>query len=544
VIGRGRLSYGCHVLLLVLGASSIADGQDRSAGGNVDITSSRWLWHWSPLRPIGDLALPAPHTPDLPRTLDLPAPRVGLLWSAGNPAGLVDEVDSAWTQLASSVSGISGSYHRPLEAPRSSASGVSIAGWRPVGRRSFAIGRAALEREDVGAGGYAAVVRPYGSSPFVPSDTNRPAVVRPVVTLEGAQGIALGRWRLGLAAGYRAQENNSSQSSAAQLGRTSSTGLTIGASRMVGHTWKAGLHARHLIESEALTLVANPGTIRLYPLNGYLNVDPQDITPLAGAALRRTDRSEDAIGAAIAGDKWGATWTLYGEQQSLAERQIADISSKPPTDRWHTRGYAGGAAMQRRAKGAVATFRAEYTSQSGNTYDASSRQKPFHAGASQVTAATDIRHWASDSVWQTAVLLSLVRQHQNARDDAARASTTITSWQPAVAVDVTRVMTKRIRFGLGLGVEQYTPYATLPEPRGRGKAYETLLAPAIEVAAATARSYHEAITVQWKSAAALLTFRLWRATTAPTTRPASSLVPLSPGSRKVTGIAVSLAPGR
>lgn len=535
----------CRPRLCVLFAATLpwsaALPQGASVTADPGLSASQWLWRWAPLHTIGNLGLPAPEIPDLPRTLDLSPPRVGLFWTAGNPAAIVDEIDSAFTLVATTTRVISGPYRRPLDAKQSSSIGVSIGGWRRVGTRSFAIGRAAVDRENVSEGQYAAMLAPYGSSPFIPTDTNRPALVRPMVTLEGAQGIALGKWRLGLALGYQALENNSSHAAAAQIGRRSATGMTIGAARRFAGSWSGGILARRLLETEVLRLIPNPTTIRVYPLDGYLNVQPSDHSPIGNPFFRRADRAGTVLGGGLATVNRGNEWTLYAQRELFQERQIADISSKPPTTRWRMGGYTGGAGVRLLRDRKQVAMQTHYAAYHGATEGTSGRPAGFRTETNKLTFAAELRYNWPESPWHTAVTLAAARQHQNAHDDAARAATNITAWQPAAAVELARRFGRRLQAGASFGVAQYTPFATIPEPGGRGTAYETLIAPAIEVAAATARSHHQAATFSWRTRTAALTLRFWRANIGAVTTP-GPVVTRPGGSRAVWGMFVGLIP--
>ena len=285
---RFRGMTECAVIVAAMAACAlVAPAGAFAQNAAADVSDSPRFWRWSPLSPIADLGMPAPHLSELPRLLDLPAPRAGVAGISANPARLPDEIDSAWTQLVVSTNGVAGSYHRPLDPGSVSSIGTSLAGWRRIGARIAAIGRVAVEQDDLSSGSYSAFAAPYGSSPFVPADTNRPPLGRTIVTLEGAEGIALGDWRLGIAAGYRAQENSSSQSSASQIGRASSSGLALGAVRALASGARVGFYGRGLQSSETVDLIANPAIIRAYPLDGYTSPDPADYIPALGPFLRR-----------------------------------------------------------------------------------------------------------------------------------------------------------------------------------------------------------------------------------------------------------------
>lgn len=484
--------------------------------------------------------MPAPRLLELPGLLELPSPRVGLPGIGGNPAALPDEIDSSWTQLFFGTGGVAGSYHRPLDPPSVNSSGTSLAGWRRIGARIAAIGRVAVERESLGGGSYSAFVGPYGSSPFVPTDTNRPSLGRTIVTLEGAEGTSFGDWRLGVAVGYRAQENSSSRSAAAQVGRSSSAGLTLGAERAISSRARVGVYGRALQSSETVNLVADPQTVRVYVLDGFVNVPPADFNVALPAFLRREDRAASTWGADVTCLAFGASWMGYAERQSLAERQFSSVfAANPPTNRWHTSGYAVGGSAQRTVRGARATVSADWSVQRGDADRAETTTGGYRADASRLALAAAVRYAPNVSPWTLETSLSVGRDRLTATDNAARITTDITAWMPGVAVEVARRVSDRLTIGVAYGRLLYTPDADVPSPARRGTAYTLLLAPAIEVAAATARADQGGITARWITAARVVSFRVWASGTNPVHAP-DATVPLPPGSRTTWGISTSL----
>jgi len=288
---RGRMRNGGLVPCAALVIGVPLCGLDaQGAVTTVENSTPPWLVGWSPLRPFGELSMPMPRVSPLQQLIELPPPRLGLSWTGGNPAGLPDEIDSAWTRLSFASGNISGTYHTPLEADNVKSFGTSLIGWRRIGSRAAAIGRVVVEHETV-RGAYGAFATPLASSPFVPADTNRPVLARPMVALEGAEGMTLGSWRLGVSAGYAAAQDNSAHSAAALDGRSTTTGVTAGIARALTSVWRAGAYGRWLEASESVDLSGNPGDVRVYPLDGYVNVESADYNPLTAPFLRRADRN-------------------------------------------------------------------------------------------------------------------------------------------------------------------------------------------------------------------------------------------------------------
>ena len=509
-----------------------------------DVSASARLWRWTPLQPIGDLGMPTPQLTEFPRLLDTPALRVGIPRISANPARLPDEIDSSWTQVVLSTHAVSGSYHAPLEPTDVSSRGISLAGWTRVGARTAAIGRVAVASEALRSGTYSAFATPSVSSPFAPADTNRPALAQTLVTLEGAEGISLGVWRLGIAAGYHATERGSTQSTAAQIGRASSTGLSLGAARALGANSTAGFYARELQSSETVNLIANPQTIRVFMVDGFVNAQSADYSVAVPPFLRRADRAASALGTDISGRAVGGSWEVYLERQSLAEHQISELlSPNPATDHWRSSGIALGSSVQSTMLGLLATVRADWTSQRGEADRAGTTTGAYRSDASRLTLAGDIGFSSADSGWMVASTLSLGRDAQAATDDAARASTDIVAWMPGLSLEVGRRVSDKLTVALSYGRFQFTPYADIPSPDNRGKGYTLLVAPAIELASATARADQFGATGRWRAGSGSLSMRVWASSMRPLSRPVTYL-PLPLGNRAAWGLTMSAEPAR
>jgi hypothetical protein len=93
-----------------------------------------WLDAWSALYPIADVEAPEVRAQRIRSLLDAPVPRVGTLWTAGNPGALPDEVRDARSDFRLRYESVSGDYRRPLDVDERGTLTVSGFGWRPVGR--------------------------------------------------------------------------------------------------------------------------------------------------------------------------------------------------------------------------------------------------------------------------------------------------------------------------------------------------------------------------------------------------------------------------
>ncbi|MGI8497746.1 MAG: DUF6850 family outer membrane beta-barrel protein, partial [Gemmatimonadaceae bacterium] len=508
---------------------------------------SPWLWSWTPLAPMNGLGAVAPATVELHSLLSLPQPRVGLFWTGGNPAALPDEVDREWGQLSVTSASTSGSYRRPLDPQDESVAELSVAGWRPVGDHSAAIGRLAVGRTTLANGTTAAFLQPYGPNPFFPADTSTPRLNRPTVTLEGAEGWVLGRWRIGLALGYSVLEDQSVRTPRPLIGRDAKSGVTVGVVRAhASGRARFGFYGRHLGEAENVTLLPNPRTIRVYQLAGYADVPYSDFT--RGGYFRRADRSGWAWGVGGAG-RVGAgaqSWAVYAEESQTDDRQISTLVPNPPTDRWHASAYRVGAALQRslRRDMALASARAEFTAQRGSADGPELQGKGIDDRASRLLLTADVRTAATASPWAGSVLLLVRRDAQNVDDAATSLNSVVTGWTTGGGAELDRRVAESARVALSYTIARYVPTATIPSAQGRGVAYQTYIAPALEVAAAGALTQSAAFGVGfplWSQRE--LTIRLWGSALAPTSQ--SKLPVFLPrGNRRAWGVSAAIASRR
>jgi hypothetical protein len=299
---------------------------------------------------------------------------------------------------------------------------------------------------------------------------------------------------------------------------------------------------------EAITLVPNPGIIRVHALDGYLDVKPATYSPVTGEPFfRRSDHMGYAFGAGLSGQAAGVRWVGHGDHHTTKEHQIADISSNPPGAFWSTTGWAVGTAAERAWNDANLAIRLDYLTQTGITKNAGNesgltRAAPYRANASELSSALDVVFRPTDTLWEVGTRLSFDWRGHRATDEAARAATDITALLPGAALEVSRSITDRVRGVVGYGIRQYTPFATLPAPMGRGKTYERLIAPAIEVAAQTARGHRLELGVTGVFRSTLVDLRLWSTSLGPTG--ILGPVPTPSGSRSERGINIALSPAR
>lgn len=240
------IATACSMAVLVPFTVHAQDTPPTAWGRGADVSSAlsngaaAWLGAWSPLRPIVAVPRGLLRAPLAPGLLDAPAPLAGAFVLAGAPGALARDLmprlkgDSArFSELRVRAAGASGDYHRPLDVSDSRVTQVSGQGWAPVGTRGIAIGRFVIDREDNDVSSFTQRVAPYYSSPFVATDSVRPPMQGTRARLEGALGLRLGGFGLGVSAGIDTREQNSIDFPLRRSGRAATPAAMIGAERVL-----------------------------------------------------------------------------------------------------------------------------------------------------------------------------------------------------------------------------------------------------------------------------------------------------------------------
>ncbi|HUF77112.1 MAG TPA: hypothetical protein VMM35_12580, partial [Longimicrobiales bacterium] len=275
-----------------------------------------------------------------------PAPRVGLLWSAGVAAALPFEVQELSSRFHASAAQVAGEYRRPLDPPEAQVGRVLGIGWRPLGERGAVAGKVDVGREWLRPASVALGLESYGGTPFLPTDTAHPDVARTRVTLEGAGGYRLGsRWAGGIALGYAALDSRTNRTALPRTGRAVSSSAALSIVRSIP---SAGLtvagYVRRSRWTEQASVREQAARDLVFELQGFS--EPEPVSFSVGYS-RRMERDEHGYGIGMAGHALGTTWSAFGELRDSDEGHSSQFSNDPPTDRWIVSGYALGAAAAR-----------------------------------------------------------------------------------------------------------------------------------------------------------------------------------------------------
>lgn len=457
---------------------------------------------WRPLAPLGELPRGAFTVPEIPELLLLPPPAPGAFWSAGNPAFLPDEIPGAWTSIALSATGTSGSYRRPLDPVRESGEALHILSWQPVSDRFAAAGEVqagTLRPEPASFGRW---TEPHRGTPFVFADTGRVDMRRLHVREEGAMGVRMGRWRAGLAAGYAAADTRTQASRFPRDGEWSAWGLTVGIGReLAGGRLRAGIHVRAQGESDEMLLFPAEAGGEARLLRGFAEPVRIDVTrtPLS----RRLEREGLGGVASVAGTWAGTRWAAFAGHGRKREAQTSQVAT--PGDgtfeEWDTGRTRAGAALQGTlGPRLLITGRlgADFLEGEGRVPDID--EVVFETAKRRVEAEAELRLTPGSAGASYAAALTYRRTERERTDRFAEVREDVTLVRTAVAVSAARRLGPRLAVSTGVGVALHDAAGVIPNPL-RGSGYRKLVAPEVLYDATAAAAFGLEGRATWRTGA-------------------------------------------
>jgi hypothetical protein len=499
---RSRRRQALRVAVLAVVFMGVPPRPLHAQGAPVAPAASQgaeWLYAWSPLAPLADLPRTVPGSAmAMPRLLTMPAPRVGLFWTAGNPAALVTEQGQGWSSLEAELSSADGDYRRPLDAGSERRTRALAQGWAAAGERSAAAGRLSLDQRTSRSPVHAAVAFPFGSSPLVIMDTAGSAMRHSAARVEGAGSVNLGRASLGAALGMDVQESRTLAAPVPRLIRVAAPAATVGVALAVPGTDRVqvGAHASWQRARQSVGLYSIGGATRVYQLSGYRDAPPMD---LAGAFYNRDiQRESRAAGIATAAVVGGTTVVAFGEVASTSESHTSLQVLDPPSDDWSGEGLTYGIAAARAflrdrlaLHGTIRRAALEGTAR----LDESGDVIVFAAEEDRLEALLDARMRLHP--WIFGFRVAGTRDMRVRIDSVAGMTARIESWTSAAAAEVARSVGTNLSLALGLGVASYKPAGSIPDPRPPGSLFLGYIGPELAFYGTDATAYSSTITAAW-----------------------------------------------
>jgi hypothetical protein len=484
-------------ILLYCGWAQPVSAQEPAGGGD------GWWRQWSPLAPMGDLVRWTAPTPVFPLVTVAPAPRVGLAWTAGNPAALTRDAADGHTEFRTATREERGGYRRPLDPGQTSSFLGSATGWRPVGDAGGVSGGVTIERAALAGGAYAALDEPHGMTPHSLADSSGTDLGRTLARLEGAGGWRLGGWGLGLGLGYQSWDTRTGVSQVPRFRYGSRAGASVGVTRdLASGRATVGAHARWRSEVHRLTLFTRLAETTVFRFEGYGEPTRAHIGHRAVPGYSRRIHREGMAAALSAEVRVaGVRGVAFGEASSLDERQFERLNvNDPPTDDWNTRGRAAGIAAEAGSPegGPQIVAMLRWSSVSGEAMRAGLEEEGvlFEADESVLDGALHLR-FEPGAGWKTGAHLSIVREDRTRIDRLARVRSSVQAWRPALAVEAARNLNDRFTLGAGAGLAWYTPSGGIPDPSHRGERYRAWIGPELAYLATPSRTLAGVGSLRW-----------------------------------------------
>lgn len=530
-------------LLVAVAALLVAgDGAAQNLGAPVQAVLSEepaWLSRWSPLQRVGDLPrrFPGEHMGDI-RLLSAPAPRVGLLWTAGNPAGLPRDVAGRYAHVSAGLGETSGDYRRPLDPGQITRTGAAAQGWTAV-ERGAVIGEVAVERVHMTSPRFGLLVEPYGSIPLTWADTLASDAGSTGTRLVGAGGWGIGPLAFGLGLGFEGSEVRTLAASVPSLLRVSTAGVSGGVAVVLG---KTGIHLAAVGKWHAVTqtLLVSPraSSTRLVAFSGLR--EPTIIDIEQSTFGRRFERRSRALGASLDGTHGAVQWILGAQAEETTEDHFAFAAFDPPRDAWQADGWSGFAAAQVRVgSGTWAAFQTRYATLAGDVRLADREISHFFTDEYALGFDVELRHQTGP--WTGAVHAGTRREHRRRRDDLARVTAQVDQWEPWIAVEVARALPLALDAALGGSLMQYAPWGAIPDESHLGPRYRRYLASELALLASEALVAAGTFTLRWRASGGTA---VWAALSArsvsPSGRPIGRLPSLPSGERSVRRLEVGV----
>lgn len=528
--------------ILLAGSLLLLFGLPLSSGAQSGALPSALLldpWgEWRPLAPISDnvrTVLPELRLPDF---LVRPAPHVGMASSAGLAAGLPGDVPAARSVFQATGANESGDYRRPLEPADRGEVALDAFGWRPLGARGAAIGALTLVRSASDRAGFATGFEPFGSSPFVVTDTSNPAIRETRAQLQGALGWQVHGWGLGGSAGLDIGDRRTDAARFPRFDRISAPALAASVARAVLNDHLViGVQARWLGGAETISLVPQPGSGLVYPFDGYSDPDPRRVIGAPGY-FRRISQRKLGYRGALGGQFASVRWTAFAERQDRTGDYWTELKESPPTDRWASDGwYLGADASWRSSAGrALLTFRARRSSLGSTATRADLQGDIFRSTESVLHVGGDARWRTSDTTWAIGVVGTTSHEVRTREDFIARRGTKVDAWTPAGGLEVAYGAARATSVSASIGFTLRGAVSKIPAPQVLGPVYRAVLAPETSLYAAGSSGSTGAVTVARRFAPGV---RVWLRAGVLSVSPQGATLPSLPsGDRRRMSIAL------
>ncbi len=481
---------------------------------------------WSPLESRADLPRRLSGAGAATSSLLFGPPRIGAFWTAGNPAGIADEIRDERADFSASWGSQRGDYRRPLDPERSRRIQIAAQSWRAFSAGTAALGRIVLDQERLDPGTRAAGTDPFASDPLFSVDTARTGMRRTRAALEGSIGWRLGSWSVGVSPGYEAREGTSTLAAVGRRVTTHTPGLILGASRRLGGI-EAGSFVRMRRRAETIRLIPRAGITEAYQLSGY--AEPAAIPVSIQPYYRRHTESIRSVGGTLAGTLGRGRWIVYGALDRLRGRWWRQQNDDPPKDSWDADGWSAGGALGTPIGARwLLTVHARLTSLAGVADLAlDTLGAVLTADESAWDGEAELRLLPAPGTWTGTVTVGIARESRRRRDVTLQLGTDVKAITPWIGAEIGKDLGERLFGSVAGAVAAYGPTSALPDPALRGPVYRDFIAPDLDLQALSARPWALSLFLRYRVSG---TVSLWTFARSERTSPTDPAISVhSPG---------------
>ncbi len=523
---------------VVLPSASIAQESDASPFPG-------WARDWRPLAPLAELPLEFPSARTGPDLVLAPPRRLGHFWTVGNPAALRGEVQESWTAFALGRDSRSGEYRRPLDPSEEDVDRLRALSWTRLGDWGAAAGEIDAGRNLRGPSSFADFFEPHRGTPFVVTDTGSFDMRHIFARLEGALGVELGEWAIGVSAGYEANEDRTRESPFLRFGQQEEYAAAAGVVRhFADGRFVVGAHLRGRGSAEDWTLnpVAQAGVAHL--IAGF--AEPERISVGLCCVFRRIEARGMAGGLSVGGRAGAFEWILFGELAHGEEEQSGQrqAESDDPLDRWEREVVRLAGALQRPIGRLLLTVDAEWSTLDGEATVPDIGEPVFVLDHSRVSAAGELRLLLPEAGggWGAGLRLGIRHEPWEQVDRLVELRSDLEMSRPEASASLARRFGENVTLAGSYGIAFHDASGSIPPPEEQGPAYRRLIAPFLAVHAAPATAQAAGGTLLWQASPRLA---FWLQGRFETVSPdeGSGLEALPAGEREAYGLSVGVVLG-
>lgn len=440
-----------------------------------------WLTQWSPLAEIGSIRRGLPTAGRAMPSLFLPTPEVGLLWTAGNPAGLAWSVQDRRAELLTGSGTESGGYKLPLEPGREEELRAAGRGWQRLGDSGAGIGTATVSRSQLAPSTEADLLQPYASPRLVPIDTTLADLRRTQARLEAAAGWQLGTWGLGLGLGYDTRTSETDQSPLVRRTRAVQPAVSAGIARRDLGALTLGLHSTWQGGEEVVTLTSVGAEGFAYPLEGYREV-PGSVIGVSGL-YRRIGRNATRHTLSVVRDGGRVRWTGYAAVAQRVDRYAGVLANDPPTEDWTARGPELGFALQTTVLDGRGTFTAEarYRAVDGEAALLGPRGNGLTTSEWRAEGGAELRLQPAEAEWAAVFRLDGFYEDRIVEDSAAALRSHLRGAAPTLTAELLQPLRGGLELLGGAAVSRFTSTGEIPNAASYGPLFQRVFAPELDI---------------------------------------------------------------